>query len=194
MGEPDFPARNIDILHVGSTIPRKRIDLLLRIFAGIRREFPRARLIRVGGPFTSDQQNLLRRLDLADCVVVLPFVSRNVLAAIYRRSALVLQPSEREGFGLPVAEALACGGAVLASDLPVLRETGGNAAVYCQPGNVPAWIQCALNLLYERAEQPDRWKTRMAENTAQASRFSWAAYSQHMCSIYCQMKARLSVN
>ena len=39
----------MEILHVGSTEPRKRIDLLLQIFAGIARKFPTARLIRVGG-------------------------------------------------------------------------------------------------------------------------------------------------
>ena len=61
------------------------------------------------------------------------------LAAVYRRAALVLQPSEAEGFGLPVAEALACGTPVLASDLAVLREVGGEAAVYRAVGDVPAW-------------------------------------------------------
>ncbi len=37
-------------------------------------------------------------------------------------------PSEREGFGLPVVEAMACGTPVVASDIAVLREVGGDAA------------------------------------------------------------------
>jgi glycosyltransferase involved in cell wall biosynthesis len=187
LGEPDPHA--VDILHVGSTIPRKRIDLLLRIFAGIRKQFRGARLIRIGGPFTAGQQDLLGQLGLADCIVVLPFVSRNVLAAIYRRAALVMQPSEREGFGLPVAEALACGSPVLASDLPVLRETGGEAASYCPPGDVAAWVDCAAKLLCERVEQPDSWQRRATANLTQAARFSWTAYAQRMCGIYRQMRS-----
>src|SRR5205814_2181503 len=37
------------LLHVGSTIPRKRIDVLLKAFAGLHRELPATRLVRVGG-------------------------------------------------------------------------------------------------------------------------------------------------
>jgi glycosyltransferase involved in cell wall biosynthesis len=56
---------------------------------------------------------------------------------MYRRAALVLQPSSAEGFGLPVAEALACGAVVLASDLEVLREVAGEAAAYAPDGGCP---------------------------------------------------------
>ncbi len=44
-----------EVLHVGSTIPRKRIDLLLRVCAELRKVCPHTRLIRVGGPFTKSQ-------------------------------------------------------------------------------------------------------------------------------------------
>ena len=65
-------------------------------------------------------------LGLGHNIRVLPFVDRPVLAALYRRASLVLLPSEREGFGLPLVEAMACGISVVASDLPVLREVGGD--------------------------------------------------------------------
>ena len=51
-----------DLLHVGSTIARKRIDVLLRVFAEVRREEPRARLVRVGGDFTPAQAALADEL------------------------------------------------------------------------------------------------------------------------------------
>ena len=89
---------------------------------------PDVRLVRVGGPFTAAQDARIDALGLRRHIRVLPFVERPVLAALYRRAALVLLPSEREGFGLPVVEALACGTPIVASDLPVLREVGGTAA------------------------------------------------------------------
>src|SRR5262245_32243193 len=116
------PRRVPELLHVGSTIERKRIDLLLDLFAGVRQARPDVRLIRVGGPFTAEQRIRARELGVLDAITVLPFVDRATLAAVYRRSALALLPSEREGFGLPVIEALACGTPVVASDIAVLKE------------------------------------------------------------------------
>ena len=177
-------AEAINLLHVGSTIKRKRIDVLLEVFAGVRREFPEARLIRVGGPFTSDQIRLVKRLNLEDAIAVLPYLSRDVLAAIYRQAVLVLQPSDGEGFGLPVIEAMACGTPVVASDLPVLREVGGDAASYAPVAAVPAWIESIGRLLRERDQQPEKWVARRMAGKDQAAKFSWVEYTEKMIGVY----------
>jgi glycosyltransferase involved in cell wall biosynthesis len=173
-----------EVLHVGSTIPRKRIDVLLQIFAAVRKEFPAARLIRVGGPFTKEQERLVDALSLAGAIVVLPNLERNVLAAVYRRAAVVLQPSEREGFGLPVLEALACGAPVVASDLPALREVGGAAVEYCAVAVVGAWTQAVTQLLAHRNLEHGQANERRASGLAQAAKLSWAKYSRRMIDIY----------
>jgi glycosyltransferase involved in cell wall biosynthesis len=178
----------IEILHVGSTVKRKRIDVLLKVFALVRQEFPQARLVRVGGSFTAEQLKLVERLGIGESVVVLPFLDRRVLAAVYRRAALVLQPSEREGFGLPVIEAMACGTPVVASDLPVLRETGGHSATnYCPVGDVGSWSASVVKLLYERRDDPDRWSVRRLAAITYASKFSWAAYTKQVVALYHQL-------
>jgi glycosyltransferase involved in cell wall biosynthesis len=177
----------VEILHVGSTIPRKRIDILLRVFATLRKEVPQVQLIRVGGPFSAPQMAQLEQLRLTGSAIVLPYLEKKVLAAVYRRAALVLQPSEREGFGLPVIEAMACGTPVVASDLPVLREVGGDAACYCPVGDVPAWSETIGNLLGEREQQPEEWAARRAAGIAQASKFSWAEYARKMVGLYQQI-------
>ena len=105
------------LLHVGSTIPRKRIDVLLRTFAELCAERPQLRLVRVGGPFTGAQAELARQLGVAERIVTPSFLDDRTLAAIYRRATLVLLPSDREGFGLPLVEAMAAGTPVVASDL-----------------------------------------------------------------------------
>jgi glycosyltransferase involved in cell wall biosynthesis len=178
------PADTINILHVGSTIRRKRIDVLLEIFAGVRKEFPSVRLVRVGGPFTPGQLKLVQRLKLEKSIVVLPHLSREVLAAIYRQAILVLLPSDGEGFGLPVIEAMACGTPVVASDLSVLREVGGDAASYSSVADVPAWIASVNDLLWESSQNPEKWDVRRVAGIAQAAKFSWAEYTQEMVGLY----------
>jgi glycosyltransferase involved in cell wall biosynthesis len=174
----------LDLLHVGSTIPRKRIDVLLETFAAVRRRHPAARLLRVGGPLTDAQAQLARQLGVSGAIVSLPFLDRRTLAAVYRRATLVLQPSEREGFGLPVVEALGCGTPVVASDIPSLREAGGSAAVYCRTADLDAWAAAAHALIHEHANDPAAWARRRSAALAHARRFTPAAHAQAMTAIY----------
>lgn len=181
------PASAIEILHVGSTIPRKRIDVLLRVIDALRLEAPAVRLIRIGEPFTASQRSLIDRLDLRSALTVLPFLDKAVLAAVYRRAALVLLPSEREGFGLPVVEAMACGTPVVASDIPALREVGGAAATYCRVGDVEHWAETVRGLLRERREEPDRWASRREACIRQAATFTWQEHARRMVELYQQV-------
>jgi glycosyltransferase involved in cell wall biosynthesis len=175
---------SLELLHVGSTISRKRIDVLLNVFAKVRRPFPRARLVRAGGEFTANQRALVKQLDLRDSIVVLPHLSREALSAVYRRAALSLLPSEREGFGLPIVEALACGTPVIASDIPVMREVGAEAVTYCPLGEVDAWVQAVEDLLRERHSEPASWTTRQDAGVIQASRFTWREYVEKTVALY----------
>ena len=169
----------MEILHVGSTEPRKRIDLLLQIFAGIARKFPQARLIRVGGGLLPEHRRMASALGIENRIVIMPFLERKVLASVYRRATVVLLPSDAEGFALPIVEAMACGRPVVASDLPVLREVGGDAAFYCPVADVPAWTQTTCALL-ERHDD----RKRVGVLTARAARFSWDTYSDKTVEVY----------
>jgi glycosyltransferase involved in cell wall biosynthesis len=179
--------RTTELLHVGSTIARKRIDVLLRVVAAVRRERQDVRLVRVGGPFTAEQRTLVRDLGLEPFIVVLPFLDRATLAAVYRRSALVLLPSEREGFGLPVLEALACGTPVVASDIDALREVGGAAVQYCPPEDVEAWTTTVAGALTERGERPDQWTARRRAGNERAASFSWSRYTTEVAALYTRL-------
>ena len=178
------PRQRVELLHVGSTIPRKRIDILLDVFAAVKAERKDARLIRVGGPFTAEQRVRARELGILDAVVVLPFVDRATLAAVYRRAALTLLPSEREGFGLPLVESLASGTPMVATDIPVLRELGGDAVSYCPLEDIVQWAIAILALLAERERLPERWRLRRAAGVARASDFSWSHYAARLVGIY----------
>ena len=178
------PPRRHDLLHVGSAIPRKRIELLIDIVAAVKAVEPDTRLIRAGGQFTAEQRVRARDLGLLDAIVVLPFVDRATLSAIYRRAALTLLPSEREGFGLPLVETLMCGTPVVASDIPVLREIGGDAASYAPLGEVEAWRDTVLALFRERDGSPEAWQARRAAARARAADFSWSRYTAQVVDVY----------
>jgi glycosyltransferase involved in cell wall biosynthesis len=173
-----------EILHVGSTIPRKRIDTLLEMFAGIRKQFTGARLIRVGGPLTRGQRALAQRLQVLDAIREMPFMDRPDLAALYRRASVVVLPSQREGFGLPLVEAMACGTPVVASAIPALQEIGGDAASYCAPGDVPGWVEAVSDVLRERNADGTAWKGRRQKALAMAARFNWTTYTAVMTKLY----------
>jgi glycosyltransferase involved in cell wall biosynthesis len=174
----------LNILHVGSTIPRKRIDVLLQVFAEIKKESPEAMLLRVGGPLTVDQQAIARQSRVEDSIVTLPFLTDRQLAAIYRRSTLLLLPSEREGFGLPLLEAMACGLPVVASDIPALREIGRDAALYSPTGDIQALSRQAIKLIRARETQPEFAQQIREACLQRASQFSWERCARETAAVY----------
>jgi glycosyltransferase involved in cell wall biosynthesis len=182
-------AGHIDLLHVGSTIPRKRIDRLLEIVSSIRRRESRVRLLKAGGVLTVEQIGLARSLGLEGSIVSLPFLDPPQLAALYRRATVLLMTSEREGFGLPVIEALACGTSVVTSDLPVFREVGGDIVQRCGLDDTPGWTERVLTLVDEHRSSPAN-EMRRALNRRQAERFSWRSYASSMAAAYKRLEPR----
>jgi glycosyltransferase involved in cell wall biosynthesis len=170
------------LLHVGSCIPRKRIDVLLRVFAGVRQQFPQMSLVQAGGTWTADQVQLLSQLGMGDAVRQYRHLSRAALAELYRGASAVLLPSETEGFGMPVLEALACGTAVIASDLPSLREVGAAAVVYAPVGDVAAWVERVVALVQQPQTAPP-----VQERLAQAARFSCQAQARRIYDTYARL-------
>ncbi|BDC50576.1 hypothetical protein F183_A28920 [Bryobacterales bacterium F-183] len=157
------------LLHVGSCIPRKRMDVLLESFASARGTHPELRLIKVGGQWTSGHQAFIESKGLSSHITHLrDHISDDELATLYRGARIVLMPSSAEGFGLPVIEALACGATIIASDLPVFREIAGSKIKYCPVGSVREWTDRILELL---SRPPER-------STEQASaQPSWETYA-----------------
>ena len=182
-------ARGFEVLHVSSTIPRKRVDVLLEMFSRFRTLQPGARLVRVGGALTREQLGLAERLNVIASIVQLPFLERPQLAALYRRASVVVLPSDREGFGLPVVEAMACGTPVIASDIPALREVGGAAAIYAPPGDVDRWVEALAQFQLEQSDPAARARRRAACLGA-AGAFDWRRHAAQMTALYLQRLAR----
>ncbi|MEH1930581.1 glycosyltransferase [Nostoc sp.] len=160
------------ILHVGSCIPRKRIDILLQVFAQLEAIYPQLQLVKVSGEWTPIQQQQIAQLNIKKSITHLQSLQRTTIAALYRRASAVLLTSEAEGFGLPVIEALACGAIAVVSDIPVLREVGQEAVVYCTTADISAWVKTVEKLLLNPTSAPD-----INLRLSQANKYSWSAYT-----------------
>jgi glycosyltransferase involved in cell wall biosynthesis len=102
------------------------------------------------------------------------------LATLYRHATAVVQPSLYEGFGLPLAEALAAGGRVLCSDIPAFREVCGPWATYFDPADVDG----LAGLLRASLDYPT---TDTSGARAWASQFSWTTAARQLVSLYEQL-------
>jgi glycosyltransferase involved in cell wall biosynthesis len=167
------------LMHVGSCIPRKRIDLLLDVFAGVHSQHRNLKLLQVGGEWTDHQREQMKRLGVGAAVRQIPRQDRTSLASLYRRAALIVAPSEAEGFGLPLIEALACGSRVVASDIPVFREVGGEAVLYCPLDDIGTWVE-TINHILSTSHLP----VEQARQIDQTERFTWAAHSRAIFEAY----------
>jgi glycosyltransferase involved in cell wall biosynthesis len=97
-------------------------------------------------------------------------VSDEQLKAFYQAAACFVFPSRYEGFGLPAAEAMACGCPVVASGIPALREVCGDAAIFCDPAAPAQFADAVLGLLDNPA-----LSTRLAEAGLERTRtMTWA--------------------
>ncbi len=166
------------LLNVSSCAPRKNIDFLLRLFRRLLQRRPGLFLVQVGGHWTAAQERFLKEARLEPRVVQLRGVSTARLAALYRGAACVVMPTLREGFGLPLVEALACNAPVAASDLPVLREVGGDAALYLPVSDLERWAQ-AVSELVEGVGAPP-----VAKRQVRAALYSWRQHGRTIAEAY----------
>jgi glycosyltransferase involved in cell wall biosynthesis len=121
------------ILSVGSLSCRKNLSGILEA-AVILSKISKLKLVVVGVD-SRVVKSAYKSIDnlQSDRVLFMGHVTDKTLAELYRRALCLLFPSFHEGSGLPPLEAMAYGCPVIASDIPVLRERCGEAAVYCNP-------------------------------------------------------------
>jgi glycosyltransferase involved in cell wall biosynthesis len=134
---------------------RKNIELALRTVAALRERYPRAVLVVTGpmGPHNPANRVYFQRLlDLRHELGLDEgrlkgayflaqeregFLPDEIVADFYSLADALLLPSREEGFGIPVLEAGLKGLPVFCSDIPPLRELGGEQAVYFSPNAGP---------------------------------------------------------
>ncbi|WP_114588538.1 glycosyltransferase family 4 protein [Microbacterium arborescens] len=159
------------LLSAGNRMPHKNFAGLLAALATIEPAL-RPRTVVVGGGEHDPLAETVAALGLQSDVVLPGWVSDDQLGALYAAATVYACPSLTEGFGLPVVDALRAGCLVVANDVPVLREVGGEHAFYADARNPQQFgRQISRVLELEAGEREER----RAAGRAWAERFTWDA-------------------
>ncbi len=167
------------VLHVGSTVDRKNVPLVIQTVARLRQQTD-AYLLQVGGRLTPEQEQLIERLDLRSVVRSVASADETGLRRAYRTADVLLFPSLYEGFGFPVLEAFASGLPVVTSGAGGLKEVAGDAAIVVE-GRDPGGYVEALERL---SEDSDEREEMIQRGWARARQFTWQKTAALTAEVY----------
>jgi glycosyltransferase involved in cell wall biosynthesis len=169
------------VLCVSPRRPHKNTARLFAALARLERD-PAPTLVMPGYPtrFDAALDTEAARLGIADRVRCPGWVSDEDLEGLYEAAACLVYPSQIEGFGIPVVEAMARGLPVACSNAPSLPEVAGDAARYFDPLDVPD-IAAAIDELIGDANLRQRLAGLGRER---AQLFSWEQTARHTAESY----------
>jgi glycosyltransferase involved in cell wall biosynthesis len=177
-----LPGSGRYILSVGTIEPRKNLGRTLQAFEQLRHEGLADAWVIVGGKgwLYEDFFAQLDRSPARDHVIFPGYVPDEDLPLLYGGAAVLALPSEFEGFGLPVLEAMACGAPVVTSCVSSLPEVAGDAAILVDPTDVDA-ITAGLGTVLANPDVADALRVR---GFARAARFSWGRAAAETIAVY----------
>ncbi len=160
------------IAYLGRIKRYKRINLVLLAAKIVFEKFPTARLVIVGsGDYLPDLVRQAKRLGITDRVDFTGFVTEEEKIEILRKAHVVVNPSSKEGWGVTVTEANACGTPVVASDVPGLRDAvvDGQTGFLVKYGDVTGFAYRILQILSD-----DSLRKRLSQAAVSWAReFNW---------------------
>ena len=145
-----FGKLNVDlktefILHVGSSLPRKNRELLIKMIVELGDEYT-GNIVFAGAGLDETLLDLINLHGLKNRVISIVKPNHETLNALYSACTAFVFPSWSEGFGWPIIEAQACGALVISSNVQPLPEVGSDGAIYCDPSNPKEFADAFLKL------------------------------------------------
>jgi glycosyltransferase involved in cell wall biosynthesis len=172
------------VFYVGGFEQRKNVGFLVRSFAGAR--LADVDLVLGGGTDAerASLASLAASLGIEDQVHFTGWIDDEDLPAMYRSAECFVYPSEYEGFGLQILEALASGCPVIASDSTSLPEVVGNAGELYDSGNADSLAE-KLRKAHARETHIDAGRAR-----ERARSFTWLRMADETRSLYAEVIRR----
>ncbi|HAH38195.1 MAG TPA: glycosyltransferase family 1 protein [Algoriphagus sp.] len=145
-------------LHIGTFDKRKQLPLLVKAFADfVRLTVSDKKMVLVGGPGQSAQMNdlplverLIEELGMKEKILLPGYLTDGEIKALYENAFAYVFPSENEGFGIPIPEAMGFGLPVIHSDQEALLEVAGGAGLSFQTGNQEDLLEKMIHLDQEK--------------------------------------------
>jgi len=159
------------ILHLGTLEPRKGLLKLVEAWDRLHEITPDAPSLVLAGGEGWDIRPLVDLIDRSpnsERIHRPGYVTRDQARALMRHTEAFVLASEAEGFGLPLAEAIACGAPCIASDIPSLRESGADAALFTPAGDSNTLTQAIVQTL-----EPETAVAMRHASTARGSALAW---------------------
>jgi glycosyltransferase involved in cell wall biosynthesis len=150
----------------------KSVDHLLTAMAVLRALYPGVRLDIIGDGDDKDRLlTITRELNLGDIVTFHGFIPEEDKAPLLQKMHLVVNTSSKEGWGLTVVEANACGVPVVAANVPGLRDSvvDGRTGLLYEFGNIEDMIN-KIKVFLDSAETRNEFRERAL---AWAAEFDW---------------------
>jgi glycosyltransferase involved in cell wall biosynthesis len=160
------------LLFVGTLFPHKNIPFLLTVLSELMHLQHKLSLAIVGRDIDHARRSLeliADKLSIGASLHILGEVSDEDLMKLYQAAKIFVYPSLREGYGLPVLEAMAHGLPIVASSRTAIPEVVGNAGVLLDPEDIGAWVRAISRILSD-----DAYRQQLsAQSTERARRFTW---------------------
>jgi glycosyltransferase involved in cell wall biosynthesis len=148
------------LLYVGSIIPRKNLNTILRSYEHLSKDL-RIPLVIVGkgGAYKKECQELIKEKKLESVVLWIDNLKDNRhLQLIYKSAQALIYPSLYEGFGIPIVEALLCRTPVITSGVSSLPEAGGSSSFYLRHPEDPEEMAKAIDKVLSDACLQEKMK------------------------------------
>lgn len=114
--------------------------------ASLRTELPLVVCCHLSHEGRATVRALAEEVGIEDDIVTTGVVSDEELCVLYNRATMLVHPSRYEGFGLPIAEAMACGAPVVTTDVSSMPEVAGDAAIQVQPDDAEGFARAIAML------------------------------------------------
>ncbi|CAH0995992.1 D-inositol-3-phosphate glycosyltransferase [Emticicia aquatica] len=169
-------------LFLGNVEPRKNVNNTVKAFVAFASTDDKVKLVITGlkSSFVEEILNEIGKISFLNRFVFAGFVSENVLLTLYSEAKVFLYPSLREGFGLPILEAMAFGTPVVTSNISAMPEVAGDAAFLVNPYAVDE-IATTMKTAYENQELR---KEKISSGYLRPSMFTWEKTAEKMLKIY----------
>lgn len=165
------------IIYTGSVYPHKNIERLIQTVGMINKE--------ISLVISCSRSVFWERIKPTNYVKMVGFVPDSDLKVIYQEAEAFVFPTLAEGFGLPGLEAMASNCPVICSNLPVLKEIYGDAAIYFDPHDINNMAKVISGFCFGSQKEKEKMKLL---GLTQVKKYSWEKMAKETLREYNKFK------